>query len=88
MKFSFFFVFFFHQDKLKQIDSDYFSFLVADPSVEFFPIDAQEVLSGVDDATLDGDGPGCVDVVPCHHADRDARTLTLLDGVRHLNGNR
>lgn len=38
----------------------------------------------MDDATLDGDGPRCVDVVSCHHAHRDASTLTLLDGIRDL----
>lgn len=38
----------------------------------------------MDDATLDGDGPGRVDVVSCHHAHCDASTLTLLDGVRNL----
>lgn len=62
----------------------YLSFLVADPPVELFAVDAEEVFSGVDDATLDGDGPGRVDVVSCHHAHCDASTLTLLDGVRNL----
>lgn len=40
----------------------------------------------MDDATLDGDGPGCVDVVSCYHAHCDASTLALLDGIRHLVG--
>lgn len=38
----------------------------------------------MDDATLDGDGPRCVDIVSCHHAHCDASTLTLLDGIRDL----
>lgn len=63
----------------------YLSFLIADPPVEFFAVDAEEVFPGVDDATLDGDGPCCVDVVSGHHAHGDASTLTLLDGIRDLS---
>lgn len=62
----------------------YLSFLIADPPVELFAVDAEEVFSRVDDATLDGDGPCCVDVVSCHHAHCDASTLTLLDSIRDL----
>lgn len=64
----------------------YLSFLVADPPVKLFAVDAEKVFPGVDDATLDGDGPCCVDVVSRHHAHSDASTLTLLDGVRDLEG--
>lgn len=39
----------------------------------------------MDDATLDGYGPGCVYVVSCHHAYCDAGTLALLDSIGHLN---
>lgn len=62
----------------------YLSFLITDPPVELFAIDTEEVLSRMDDTTLDGYGPGCVYVVSCHHAHCDACTLTLLDGVGHL----
>ena len=64
--------------------SPHLSLLVADAPVELLAVDAQEVLPRVDDATLDGDGPGRVDVVPGHHAHRDARVLALHDGVGHL----
>ena len=64
----------------------YLPFLVADPSVELLALEAQEVLPGVDDATLDGDGPRCVDVVTGDHADRDACSLALADGFRDLGG--
>lgn len=64
----------------------YLPFLVADPSVELLALKAQEVLPGVDDATLDGDGPRCVDVVTGDHADRDACSLALADGFRDLGG--
>ena len=58
--------------------------LVADPAVELPPLHAQEVVARVQDAALEGDGPGSVDVVPGYHAHRDARALTLPDGVRYL----
>lgn len=61
------------------------SFLVADPPVELFAVDAEEIFSRVDDAALDGDGPSRVDVVACDHSHRDSRALTLLDGVGHLD---
>lgn len=63
----------------------YLSFLVADPPVELFAVDAEEIFSWVDDAALDGDGPSCVNVVACDHSHGDSGTLTLLDGVGHLN---
>jgi len=63
----------------------YLSFLIADPPVEFFAINAEEIFSRMDDTTLDGYGPGCVYVVSSHHADRDACTLALLNSIGHLN---
>lgn len=62
----------------------YLSLLIPDPPVELFPVDAQEVFSGVDDATFDSDGSCRVDVVSCHHTHGDSSTLAFLDGVRHL----
>lgn len=62
------------------------SFLVPDSSVEVFALDAQEVVSRVDDATFSGDGSGCVNVVTRHHPHRDAGALTLTDGLGHLGG--
>ena len=64
----------------------YLPFLVADPSVEILALKAQEVLPGMDDATLDGDGPCRVDVVTGDHADSDACSLALADGFRDLGG--
>lgn len=62
----------------------YLPLLVADPPIEFFALQAQEVLSRVDNATLDGDGPGCVDIVTGDHADCDTCPLALADGFWDL----
>lgn len=64
----------------------YLSLLVADPPVELLALKAQEVLPRVDDATLDGDGPGRVDVVTSDHADGDACPLALADSFWDLGG--
>lgn len=64
----------------------YLSLLIADPPVKLFPVDTEEVLSRVDDATLDGDGASRVDVVTSDHAYGDARTLAHQDGIGHLWG--
>lgn len=64
------------------------SLLVADPSVELLAFHAQELVSRLQDAALGGDGAGRVDVVPGYHAYRDPGTLTFLDGVRDLEGQR
>ena len=63
----------------------YLSFLVSDSSVEFFAVYAEEVVSRLDDATLDSDGACCVDVVSCHHAHRDASPLARLNGIWNLS---
>lgn len=62
----------------------YLPLLIADPPVELFALQAQEVLSRMDNATLDGDGPGCVDIVTSDHADCDACPLALADGFWDL----
>lgn len=77
-------IFFFHQSRCEALT--HFSFLVPDSSVEVFALETDEVVAGVDDATLGGDGPGCVDVIARHHPHGDARTLTLADGLGHLAG--
>lgn len=64
----------------------YLPLLVADPPVELLAFKAQEVLPRMDDATLYGDGPGCVDIVTGDHADRDACPLALSDGFWDLAG--
>lgn len=69
-------------------DSCYLSFLISDPPVELFAVDAEKVLSGMDDTTLDGYGPGCVYVVSSHHAHCNACTLALLDGIGNLHQDR
>lgn len=62
----------------------YLAFLVANPPVELLPLQAQEVLPRLDDATLDRDSPSRVDVVPGHHADCNAGTLAFSDSLRDL----
>lgn len=62
----------------------YLPLLIADPPVEFFAFQAQEVLPRVDNATLDGYGPGCVDIVTGDHADCDTCPLALADGFWDL----
>ncbi len=60
------------------------SFLVAYPSVELFALQADEIVSGLQDATFGSDGSSCVDVVPSHHPHCDASTLALPDGFWDL----
>ena len=60
------------------------SFLVPYPPVELFPLQADEVVPGQEDATLGGDGSGCADVVPSHHSHCDASALAFPDGVWDL----
>lgn len=62
------------------------SFLVPDSSVEVFALYTDKVIPRVDDATFSSNGPGCVNVITSHHPHRDACTLTLTDGLRHLGG--
>lgn len=64
----------------------YLAFLITDPPVELFAINAEEILSWMDDPTLDGYGSGRVYVVTGHHAYSDACTLTLLNSIGNLNG--
>lgn len=60
--------------------------LVANATVELPSLYAQEVISGMHDATLCGDGPGGVYVVSCYHADGDSSPLALPDGFWYLVG--
>lgn len=60
------------------------SLVVPDLLVELLPLQTQEVLAGRNDATFGGDGAGSVDVVSSNHADRDACTLALGDGLGYL----
>lgn len=62
------------------------SFLVAYPSVELFALQAEEVISGLEDAALGGDGSSRIDVIPGHHSHRDASTLAFPDSVWDLEG--
>lgn len=64
------------------------AFLIADPPVELLPLQAQEVLPRMDYATLGCDGPGGVDIIPSHHADRNACTLAFADSFRDLEETR
>lgn len=62
----------------------YLAFLISNPSVEFLPLQAQEVLPWLDDATLSCDSPGSVDVISSYHTDCDASTLAFSNGFRDL----
>lgn len=75
-----------HSSKDPLLWATYLPLLVADPAVELLALKAQEVLPRMDDATLDGDGPGCVDIVTGDHADCDACPLALSDGFWDLDG--
>lgn len=66
----------------------YLAFLVSNPSVEFLPLQAQEVFTWVDDATLSCNSPSSVDVVSSHHTDCDASTLAFANGFRNLGDTR
>ena len=57
---------------------------VAYPGVELATLEHEEVLSGLEDAALGGDRPGCVYVVAGHHSHGDAGALTLAYRFRHL----
>lgn len=70
------------------VSGTHLSFLVPDSSVEVLALQAQEVVAGLDDAALGGDGARRVDVVARHHAHRDARPLALPDGLRDLGSDR
>lgn len=60
--------------------------LVADKSVEFFAFQAQEVISRSQNATFGGDGPGCVDVITCHHSDSNASPFAFGNCIWYLRG--
>lgn len=66
------------------LNVQYLSLFITNPPVKFFAVDAQEVLSRVDDATFDGNGSGSVDVVTSHHSHCDASTLTFTNSIWHL----
>lgn len=60
------------------------SLFVADPAVELFAVQADEVISRLEDATFSGDGSSRVDVVPSHHSHCDSSALALPDGIWDL----
>lgn len=60
------------------------AFLIAYPPVEFFPFQAEEIVSRLQDAAFGCYGAGCVDVVPGDHAYRDPGTLALFNSIRDL----
>lgn len=63
---------------------NYLAFLVSNPSVEFLPLQAQEIFTWLDDATLSCNCPGSVDIVSSYHTDCDASTLAFANGFRDL----
>lgn len=64
--------------------SPHLSLLVAYPPVEFFTFQAEEVVSGLQDAALGRYGASRVDVVPGDHTYCDPGTLALPDRVGDL----
>lgn len=60
------------------------SLFVADPAVELFALQADEVISRLEDATFSGDRSSRVDVIPSHHSHRDSGTLAFSDGIWDL----
>lgn len=57
---------------------------IADPAVELFPLQADEVVSRLEDAAFGGDCASRVDVIPGHHSHRDSSTLAFSDGIWDL----
>lgn len=57
---------------------------VPNATVEFLAVDNQVIHAGLDNATLDGDGTGRVDVVTRHHAHSDACPLALSNSFGYL----
>lgn len=66
----------------------YLSFVIANLLVEVFALQADKVLSRLQDSTFDGDGTGCVDVVSGDHTDSDACSLTFRNSIRNLHTGR
>lgn len=60
------------------------SFLIAYPPVEFFTFQAEEIISGLQDAAFGCYGTCCVDVVAGDHAYGDPGTLALFNSIRDL----
>lgn len=60
------------------------SLFIADPAVELFALQADEVISRLEDATFGGDCSSRVDVIPSHHSHRDSSTLAFSDGIWDL----
>ena len=57
----------------------------ANPLIEFFALENQEVVSMSQNSTFGGDTPSSVDIVSSHHSNSDSRSLTLADGVWNLH---
>lgn len=57
---------------------------IAYPPVKLFAFKAQEVVTGMDNATLDCNSSSGVNVVPCDHTHSDASSLTLLNSIWDL----
>lgn len=64
----------------------YLSFFITDPAVELFALQAEEVISCLQDATFSCYSAGSVKVVPGDHAHCDSSTLALSNGIRDLSG--
>ena len=62
------------------------SISTTDASVELLAFQNKAIVTGVDDATLGGNGASGVHVVACHHAHTDSCRLAPTDGFWHLQG--
>lgn len=58
--------------------------LIADESVEFLAFQAQKVIPRCQNATFGGNGPGCVDVVSCHHSDSNTSSFAFGNSFWYL----
>lgn len=78
----------FHLIGRRRRRKSYLAVLVANALVELFALKNEEVRARLEDAALDGNGAGRVDVVARHHAHRDTGALAPSDGVGYFGPDR
>jgi len=64
--------------------TDVFVWILSDALVELASVEHEEVVVRLQNAALGRDGTRRVDVVPGHHAHRDAGPLALADRIGNL----
>lgn len=65
--------------------ASHLSLFITDPAVELFALNAEEVISYLQDATFSCYSAGSVKVVPGDHTHCDSSTLALFNGIRDLS---